>query len=99
MMEQGVNSPWAVEILEAGAPGGRTAVMMIAKHWPSQFQNEADRIGESFFSSENNVVIMNAAFDAAYDDAGEEGAKIRRDIQRVQTWLWNRAGLTIFPKY
>ena len=99
MMEHGVNTPWAVEMLEAGAPGNRTAVMAVARHLPEHFPSYVGQEGEGIFSSDNNTSIIEAAFDTAYDDAGETGAALRRDIQRFQTWLWGRAGLTIFPRY
>jgi hypothetical protein len=99
LVERGVDSDWANEVLNANAPGGRCSAALVGRFWPDECKDEIDPIGVKFLAQREYFDAIVTAFQDAYDRAGVDGNASSQDIQKLQTWFWNRAGLSLTARF
>ena len=95
MMEHGVDSPWAADVLHAGAPGGRTAAALVGRRWQPDWQAPTDRIGSFCLAVAGYAGGIRDVFDTAIQDAGGAEVPAGYDVIQLQEWFWSRGGLTL----
>lgn len=95
MMEVGVDSIWAVRAVRSGAPASRRVISVTGRSWPFQCDADDDPLGLSFIRSINTRDTVEEFLHHAVLEAGSRNTAEGRDIIRLWSWLWGRAGLNL----
>ncbi len=94
MMELGVDSAWAVGVLEAGAPVERQAAVTFGREWSiAQELEEPDPIGlELLRRDRNSRLEVEGIFRRLLNARSNDLSPEESDLLRLRTWLWEQAG-------
>lgn len=95
MLEKGVNSKWAVEVINKDAPSSRKAIVIVGSELPAAYLTEADPLGIA--SIKNDLIFRHQVEDIFLNLARQFDSfeAVRNDLINLYKWLWEQANLPI----
>jgi helicase len=94
MVENGVDSAWALQALHRNAPGGRETIAVVGRAWPTEYQTHGDPLGIAFVKTANTRRNVEELFRQALQESQGPDSALGHDLLSLRTWLWHQAGLS-----